>query len=276
MKELKCDLHIHSNLSDSDMKIEEIFKVASQKNLSTLSITDHDSIEAIEEARKYSKIYNIELIEGIEISAQENNIEVHLLGYFIDSQNGKLKEALKDVKETRKERLLLMAQKLNKLGLKIDREELLSKINNNVPTRLHLGLYLLEKKVVSSLKGAFSKYLSPKSPAYVCRFKFSVKEAISLIKEAKGLAFLAHPHFLPQQEWIEKFISFGLDGLEVVYPRLSTKKSAFYENFTVKYDLLKSGGSDAHGTYKEFTEVGAIAIPYEWIERMREVLNAKR
>jgi hypothetical protein len=275
MKELRCDLHIHSNFSDSDMEIEEIFKIASEKGISVLSITDHDSVEAIEEAKKYSKIYNIELIEGIEISAQEDDVEVHLLGYFIDPQNEKLKEALKDVKEIRKERLLLMAKKINKLGIKIDEEELLSKINNNVPTRLHLGLYLLEKKVVSSLKEAFKKYLSPKSPAYVCRFKFSVKEAISLIKEAKGLVFLAHPHYLPQQDWIEKFISFGLDGLEVIYPRLSPQRSAFYQDLTNKYGLLKSGGSDAHGIYKEFTDVGGVTVSYEWIKRMKEVLDAK-
>jgi hypothetical protein len=272
----KCDLHIHSSFSDSDMEVEEIFKIASQKKLFALAITDHDTVEAIKKAKEYSKIYNVNLIEGIEISAQEENVEVHLLGYFINSENKRLKDALKNMKELRRERLLLMVDKLNNLGFKIDKEELLLKIKDAIPTRLHLGLYLVEKGFVSSLREAFYKYLSPGRYAYVARFKYSVKEAINLIKDAEGLAFLAHPHFLPKQNWIEKFISFGLDGLEVSYPRLSQERSHFYEDLVEKYKLLKSGGSDAHGTYKEFTEVGGVTISYNWVEKMKEVLYEYR
>jgi predicted metal-dependent phosphoesterase TrpH len=128
---------------------------------------------------------------------------------------------------------------------------------------------LVEKGFTKSLREAFSRYLSPGKPAYVGRFKYSVKEAIKLIKQSGGLAFLAHPHLLKQQSWIEEFVSYGLDGLEVVYPNFSDNRILRYKTLADKLRLLKSGGSDAHGSYKEFTEIGGIAVPYEWVQDMK-------
>lgn len=271
----KGDLHIHSVFSDSDAEIESIFKKARDKNLFCISVVDHDNVDGIDECRRLSNIYNIELIEGIELSAQNNDIEVHILGYFIDTNNKKLKDSLISVRELRKERLISMVDKLNALGLKIDKEELFCDIGGTIPTRLHLALYLVRKKIVFTLVEAFKKYLSPGRPAYVGRFKFSVKEAIQLIKDSGGMAFLAHPHYLPQQCWIDEFASYGLDGLETIYPRLSEKRILFCLEKAKKLELLKSGGSDSHGSYKEFTEVGGVTIPYEWVEEMKSRLVAR-
>lgn len=266
----KCDLHIHSAHSDSDTTIEDIFKAAKEKELSCIAITDHDTVEGMKEAAKFSEIYNIELIEAIELSAQNDNMEVHILGYFIDSKDVKLISALADVKESRRERLILMVEKLNSLGAKVDKEELLLKIGNTIPTRLHLGLHLVQKGVVNSLREAFKRYLSPRSPVYISRFKYSVKEAIALIKDCGGYAFIAHPHFLPEQSWVNEFLLYGADGLEVIYPRLSAGKTAYYSNIADKHGVLKSGGSDAHGSYKEFTRIGGVTIPYLWVEEMKQ------
>lgn len=271
----QCDLHIHSIFSDSDSTPENIFKAAVQKELSCIAITDHDTISGIKDAIEYSKFYKIELVEAIELSAQHKGIEIHLLGYFINSQDTKLQSALANIRELREERLLAMVKKLNALGMKVDSEELKLKIRNTIATRLHLGLYLLEKRVVSSLLEAFRRYLSPGKPGYVARFKYSVKEAIELIKASGGLAFLAHPHIISDQSWIEEFITLGLDGLEVVYPRMHEIKRLVYTNMVAKFGLLRSGGSDAHGSYKEFTEVGGVTIPYEWVEEMKERIAQK-
>jgi predicted metal-dependent phosphoesterase TrpH len=270
-----CDLHIHSNFSDSDMDLESIFTQASAKKLRCIAITDHDTVDAIGPARLYSKTHNIELIEGIELSAQHEEVEIHILGYFIDSENKKLRDELANIKELRRERLLDMATVLNSLGVKVEKDELLSKIVTNMPTRLHLGLYLVEKGITKSLREAFKKYLSPGKPAYKARFKYSVKEAAELIKLCGGLSFLAHPHMIPNQSWVEKFISFGVDGLELVYPNMSQQKHNFYQEMILKHKLLRSGGSDAHGSYKEFTQIGSVTIPYAWVLDMRERI-AKR
>ncbi|MBU0694058.1 MAG: PHP domain-containing protein [Candidatus Omnitrophica bacterium] len=269
MEEKRCDLHIHSIFSDSDTDIEGIFKAAKAKGLTCLAITDHDTVRGIETAKIYSKIYNIELVEAIELSAQEQAVEFHILGYFIDSEDKKLTEDLIEVEKLRRERFLIMVEKLNSLGIKIEKEEILSKVKGAIPTRLHLGMYLVEKKIVGFLWEAFKKYLSPGKPAYAAHFKYSVKEAIHLIKDCQGLAFLAHPQPFCTQPRIEEFISYGLDGLEVVYPRFSRAKISLYEGVADKAGLLKSGGSDAHGSYKEFTEIGGVTIPYLWVEEMK-------
>lgn len=266
----KCDLHIHSNYSDSDADIESIFKDAAAAGLSCIAITDHDTVSGLSKARVLSEAYGIELIDAIELSAQHNETEVHILGYFIDINDEKLKLELAHMRELRMERLIWMVDKLNSLGMKVDKQELLSGIKIAVPTRLHLALYLKEKGKVGSLKEAFRKYLSPGKPAYRSRFKYSVKEAVSFIKSCKGLAFLAHPHVIPNQSWIEEFISFGIDGLESIYPSMSTVKRLLYRDMALKHGLLQSGGSDVHGSYKEFIKMGEVTIPYSWVEKMKE------
>jgi len=265
-----CDLHIHSNYSDSDAAVEEIFKEASSKKICCLSVTDHDNIDGLDEAKHFSQYYGVELVEGIELSTYYDNSEVHILGYFINTQSLSLKNELSAIRELRRERIIAMADKLNSLGVKVDKEKLFLKIRHAIPTRLHLALYLCQMGAVSSLWEAFKRYLSPGKPAYVGRFKYSVKEGIQLIKNNMGLAFLAHPYILPDISWVDEFASFGLDGLEIFYPRISEEKISLYSKIADRLSLLKSGGSDAHGSFKKFTEIGRATIGYEWVAKMKE------
>ena len=275
MQDKKCDLHIHSVFSDSDAPIEGIFKEASRKNINCVAIADHDTVDGIVQARLCSKTYDVELVEAVELSAKYKDFEIHILGYFINPDNKKLRSELAHMDQLRRERLLWMSAKLNSLGVVVDSEELFSNIKDAIPTRLHLGLYLLKKGRVHSLKEAFRKYLSPGRPAYKQYFKQSVKETIALIKGAGGLAFLAHPHIIPNQSFVEEIISEGIDGLELVYPSMSAAKSSLYRNIVCKRGLLKSGGSDVHGSYKRFVELGEVTVPYAWIEEMKKALNLK-
>ena len=270
MKDKRCDLHIHSKFSDSDTEVEDIFKQAREKGLSCISITDHDTIDGISPALICSKAYNIELIEGVELSAEYKEAEVHILGYFVNFNDERLNSVLSNLKKLRKERILVMTDRLSSLGVKVDEEELVSKIGESIPTRLHLGLHLVEKGGAKSLKDAFRKYLSPGKPGYISSFKYSVKEVIRLIKDCGGLAFLAHPHIIADQSWIEEIIKLGIDGLELVYNTMPAVKSSLYKEMASKFSLLKSGGSDAHGTYKKFTEVGGVNIPYGWVQEMKQ------
>ncbi len=276
MKDKECDLHIHSNFSDSDAELETIFKQAREKGLACIAVTDHDTLDGMNSARAYSESYGIELVEGLELSAEHKGTEVHILGYFVDSENEKLKAELAQIKELRRERILWMGEKLNSLGVKVDIEDLFLKIKGAIPTRLHLALYLLEKGKVKTLRQAFQKYLSPGQPAYSARFKYSVEEAIQLIRKSGGLSFIAHPHVIPDQSWVEEFISLGVDGLETVYPTMSFAKSSLYKNMAIKFRRLQSGGSDAHGSYKEFVGVGQVSIPYAWVEDMKSRLGSEK
>ena len=162
-----------------------------------------------------------------------------------------------------------MAEILASLGLNVDSKELMSRIADTIPTRLHLALYLRDKGIVSSLVEAFRKYLSPGKPAYRAHFKYSVKEACALIKKYQGLSFLAHPHMIANQAWVEEFIASGINGLEIAYSTMSKAKKLLYTGMAEKFNLLKCGGSDSHGSYKEFTQIGMVTVPYQWVEEMK-------
>ena len=128
----KCDLHIHSSFSDSDTGVEEVFKQAKAQSLRCIAIADHDSVDGITQAEVLSQSYGIELIPAIELSARQGDNEVHILGYFIDHNNRKLKDALAGMKELREERLLFMVDKLNSLGVEVDKNELLFKVKEAI------------------------------------------------------------------------------------------------------------------------------------------------
>ena len=273
MENKKCDLHIHSNFSDSDADVESIFKQADEKQLSCISITDHDTVSSIYLAREYSKIYNIEIIEGVEFSARHKDGEVHILAYFIDTENSNLCEKLKIIKNVRIKRFSSMIGKLNDLGLRVDEQELMLSIGESIPSRLHLGLYLVKKGLVPSMSQVFGKYLGIGKPAYEAGFKFLVEDIVDLVKECGGVSFLAHPHILPNQDWVTEIINLGVDGLEIAYHNMSLVKKLLYQNMVSKKGLLRCGGSDVHGSYKEFIKMGDITIPYKWVREMKHRLG---
>ena len=162
-----------------------------------------------------------------------------------------------------------MGERVTSLGMKVDINELLNKVKDRMPTRLHLAVYMEEKGFVSSVWEAFVKYLSVGKPAYVGRFKLSVEEAIEMIVSAGGVPVLAHPHFLPDEKWIEEFAQKGIRGIEVIYPKYTPEKIARYSRIAENLGLLKSGGSDCHGKYKRFTRIGGVIIPYRWVEDLK-------
>jgi len=270
-----CDLHIHSTYSDSDATVESIFQAAKEKRLRAIAITDHDTMDGMEEALRCSREYGIEIIKGLELSTEHEDIEVHILGYFGDHVASDFLAGLVDIKRLRTERLTAMADKLNGIGIKVDNAELFDSIKDNIPTRLHLALYLKAKGYVVSLVEAFKRFLAPGKPGYVSRFRYSVHDAIAAINNAGGIAFLAHPHYLPKKEWIDQFASWGLSGIEVVYPRLSAATIAKAADNACRLGLLKSGGSDAHGSYKDFTSVGGVEVPYEFAQAIKERIHQK-
>jgi predicted metal-dependent phosphoesterase TrpH len=272
-----CDLHIHSTFSDSDETVEDIVEKACQKKLFCISLTDHDTVDGLTLARDCCQRNNIEFIEGIEITAEHKDIEIHVLGYFIDPKNNALQKELAKIRVLRTERLLAIAQKLNDIGVSVDKDELLALIGESLPTRLHLGMYLVDKGIAKNLRQVFRKYLSQDSQAYVPRLKYSAKEAIDVIHNAGGFACLAHPQLVRDQSLIEEFVRYGLDGIEVVYPGFSKNTILFYETMANKLGLFKVGGSDAHGSYKTHTSVGEVSVPYEWADKMHKAwLKSKK
>ncbi|MDD5070600.1 MAG: PHP domain-containing protein [Candidatus Omnitrophica bacterium] len=268
-----CDLHIHSTHSDSALTVKEIIEKANIRGLRAIALTDHDTVSGLDEAKDLGSSRGIEVISGIEISAQHFDSEIHILGYFIDHNAPEIKSAVATIGKYRLERILKMLEKLNELGVALSQELLLARIKDSIPTRLHLGLALIEAGYGTNLSKVFKKYLSPGRPAYISRFKYSVKDACDLIKSAGGLPFLAHPHIIRDQSWVEEFIAFGIAGLEIEYFKMPAVKRMVYNNMLKKYDLLRSGGSDAHGKYKPFIDIGDIPVSYDCVLDMKKRLK---
>ena len=265
-----ADLHIHSIYSDGSLSVKGVFQEAKDAGLKCISLTDHDTMGGIKYAKILGASYGIELISGIEFSAQYGNREVHILGYMIDDDSKEINAVVSELKMIRMDRIRKMSSKLNSLGLKIEKDDLDSIIKDAVPTRLHLALCMVKKGYSSSVRDAFKKYLSYGKPAYISRFRYSVKEAIDILKKSRGMAFLAHPHLLPIKEWIHDFADWGIDGIEVMYPGYSPEVTDRFSKIAAQYGLLKSGGSDSHGVYKDFTAIGNIKIPYEWVQKIKD------
>lgn len=266
-----ADLHIHTHFSDSTFSPEEVVRLAHKNNLSAISITDHDTVEAIDSCEKIAEEFSIEIIPGIELTAEVDKREVHILGYFIDYQDERLLSKLKELRRARINRIYEMVDKLKQQGIKkIDADEIICKAGTAAVGRVHLALAMKKHNLVSSVTEAFRKYIGDNCPAYVSKFRLSPKEAIKLVLQAKGIPVLAHPYDLGRDELIPSFAADGLKGLEVYYPGYTQAIISHYKRICKKYRLLTTGGSDDHGEAKSKILMGKIKVAYELVERLKK------
>ncbi len=265
-----ADLHIHTHYSDSTSSPEEVVKEAHACGLSCIAITDHDTVDGIDPTREAAKAYSLEVISGIELSSEINGKDIHVLGYCFNDKDSGLIEHLKIIQSFRVERMRKMIEKLRELGIKnIELEEVCSLAKSSAVGRPHLAAVLVEKGIVTDRQTAFNKYLSDNGAAYVPKYKQSPQDAIQLIRKLGGVAVLAHPALTQVDQLIPQFVEAGLKGLEVYYANTSKAIIHFYEGLAQKYNLLMTGGSDAHGKSKRNTCIGKIKIPYELVEKLK-------
>lgn len=269
----KADLHIHTKCSDGIFSPKEIVVRAAASGLSAISITDHDSVAGIDEAKPLATTKGIELIPGVEMSSTYKNHDIHVLGYFFDYQHSELKRYLDHCRHLRTERAERMVSKLEKMGVKICIEQIILKAQNGSVGRPHIAAVLQDGGYVKSFSEAFSKYLGAHSPAYVKSIETHPAEIIKLINDAGGLSFLAHPAQNVPDEILKQLITFGLDGIEIVHPSHDAYKQNYYREIANEYFLLFSGGSDYHGLKEHDNQTfGSITIPYKWVSKMKRRL----
>jgi len=249
----KTDLHMHSYHSDGYHAPEILIDKAKNQGIKILSITDHDSLNGIEEATEYAKKIGIEVIPGVEISTDIRDTEVHILGYFVDPKNKDLEHYLHFFREERYKRAIRMVKKLNILGLDITMDDVLVFAKDSAIGRPHIAQALLAKGQVKSFFEAFYKYIGNHAPAYERKVHLSPQSAFKIINDAGGLAFIAHPGNMPEI-LIKELIDAGVDGIEVIHPSHSPEQVKFYRGIVIEYFLLESGGSDYHGGKREDDE----------------------
>lgn len=265
-----ADLHVHSLASDGTCTPKELVKEGVKHKLSAIAIVDHDTVEAIAQANESAQGTDLEIIPGIELTAQHENREVHILGYFLDYKNNALLETLKLLQQNRISRAYKIIHNLEGLGIKLNPETVFNISGNATVGRMHIARALVKDGHVNSVSEAFFKYIGDSSPAYVLGFRLSPREAIKIINDAGGVAVLAHPYILHDDALVAEFVNDGLEGLEVYYPEHSQSMVNFYLDLARRLNLLITGGSDFHGQAKPEIKLGMVKIPFELVEKLRQ------
>ena len=255
------DLHTHSSYSDGSLSPRQLVQLAKKRGLRAIALTDHDTVAGVEEALEAGNELGVEVVPGVEISAQHPPGTMHILGYYINASNGRLLEALKKLQQARAARNPKIIERLQALGLEISTTEVLDLSAGQVG-RPHIARALVNKGYVSSIDQAFSLYLKKGAVAYVEKFRFPPKETIAAIREAGGIAVLAHPFTLGMERPEELFQllvelrEMGLEGVEVYYPDHSKEKAVLYEDVAKRLGLVCTGGSDFHGNFRDHSYLG--------------------
>jgi len=274
------DLHCHSTASDGTLAPRDVVRLAKQNNLTALALTDHDTVAGCEEAGDEAKKLGIDFLCGIEISAEfPHPGTMHILGYGVDPNNPALKNLTETLLAGRDNRNPRIVAKLNEMGVAVTMEEWENEAKGNVLGRPQLAAILMRKGYVSSIKQAFDKYIGQGAPAYFDKERLTPKQALERIGAAGGIAVLAHPIQLrtendAQLETIVKnLVDDGLAGLEIIH---SDHDAAWVEKVSRladKHGLVKTGGSDFHGSNKKDINLGIAngrRIPRELFDRLIE------
>ncbi len=264
----QIDLHVHSTFSDGTMTPTQLVDYAIKKNLSAIAITDHDTVDGIDEALSYAYFLseNIDtpvpkIIPGIELSTEYNNKDIHILGLYIDYNSKQFKEYLADFASSRDARNRQMCSLLCDFGIIISYEELIEANPNSVITRAHFGKMMYQKGYVKSIKEAFERYIGDNAPCFVPRTKVDPQKAIRLISNAGGFPVLAHPVLYKMgKEALETLIislkKEGLKGIEALYSTYTKSDERNIRRLAEKYSLICTGGSDFHGSNKPDIDLG--------------------
>lgn len=273
MDAYKVDFHIHTHYSDGRATPVEIVKKAKELEYDMIAITDHDGVDGIKEALIAGETAEIKVVPGIELATEtEEGIGLHILGYYFDHENPHLKAVLAVLKERRDTRNRKLIGVLNDMGYEITMEDLENKQPNGFIGKPVIARVLEEKGYVSYFKDAFKKgqFLESDEAKAVKKEKIQASEAIELIKEAGGIAVLAHPIQTKgigekgSDEFYEKLDSIirtlkkqGLKGLECYHPDQNHEQTMKFIEMAEKYHLHITRGSDFHG--KDFAEADPTA-----------------
>lgn len=258
------DLHTHSTYSDGTFSVKELIDRAHEKGLAAIALTDHDTVDGIDEAIEYAaeKYPDLEVIPGIEFSTENEGKEVHVVGLYIDYHDKEFIDGLSAFIDSRIGRNIKMCKKLSEeAGIPISYEVLTEEYPGTVITRAHFAKFMVENGYVNSRNEVFDRYIGDHAPYYVEREKISPEDAINSILKAKGVPILAHPIlYRLSDERLEALVSklkdAGLVGIEAIYSTYELRDERQIKELAKKYDLLVSGGSDFHGANKPDIDLG--------------------
>lgn len=287
------DLHTHSTRSDGTLTPAELIRYAAQKGLAAIALTDHDTIDGIEEAVQAARSLSSqdpdalvpEVIPGVELSTEYRGKDIHIVGLFIDWQNREFADRLRGFADARIYRNRKMCSLLTENGCPVSYEDLEAAFPDTVITRAHFAQYLLDRGMISSIDEAFRKLIGDDCPCFVPREKITPHDAVRFLLRFGGVPILAHPLQYKMGETeldalAASLTGLGLDGIEVYYSTHRQADTANLSRIAEKYGLLLSGGSDFHGTRKQNLDLGTgyghLYVPDSILPPIRERALTRR
>lgn len=259
----RADLHLHTTASDGTYTPAQVVEFARRCGLAAIAVTDHDTFAGVGPAQAASG-RDVEVIAGVEITAEYQGRELHLLGYFVDPYYPPLVVALAEIRQARVERFAAMVERLRRLGVSVTVDE----IDADAVGRRHLAELLVRQGKAGSIREAFQRWLRDGTEVVVAKKRLPVAEAIGLVRAAGGVATWAHPTYdgsTPGR--VAELAAVGLGGIEVEYPETTNSHKNALRALASRHDLAVTGGSDCHGPGKR--EVGACTISDDQLEQLR-------
>ena len=267
----RADLHTHTTASDGTLSPAEHVRWAASTGLAALGITDHDTIAGWPEALAAASEVGIEIVPGCELSTEVEKTEVHILAYYFDPENPAMAELLQRMRGGRRARAREAVQKLHQLGYTQVSLDRILEMGGESVGRPHIAREMVAAGVVRTLEEAFERFLSRGRPAYVPRPRLTPEEAIRVIKEAGGVAVVAHPGLIHDDKWVRAFIAEGVDGLEAYHTDHSESQRQFYARWAADAGLICTGGTDSHGPKGTRTILpGSVNVSMETVTRLKQ------
>jgi len=271
----EADLHCHTSASDGLLTPRQLVQLAAERKIRAVGITDHDTIQGWAEAELAGSEYGVDVLRGIELNTDWNGIEVHILGYQINAESTYLHERLKYLRMARQQRMLEILERLYELGIVLTANDIQEFAQGESTGRPHIAQALVKHGYVSNNREAFTRYLAQGAPAYVPRFKLTPEEGIQLVRQAEGVAVLAHPGVHRLEVGVPAWVGVGLQGIEVRHSEHGPAEEERCRTVAEQYGLLMTGGSDFHGeARKPGVELGGWGVKLDVVREIRLLARA--
>lgn len=271
-----ADLHSHSNASDGSDPPARVVERAAAAGLKVLALTDHDTVAGVREAQEAGRKFDVQIIEGAELTCYVQGKEVHVLGYGIDIDSDELNSHCEEFQKARIERARQIGDRLADAGVPVDMDKVMAEADGGVVGRPHVANALIEAGHVADFQEAFDRYLAEGKPACVPKMQVTAKQCVDVIRNAGGVAIMAHPNLGPRVDQIPALIEAGAAGIEVWHSAHDQEGTDKLFVLAEQHGWQKTGGSDCHGSIKGMGPIlGDFGLQEEGWKKFESYLNAR-
>lgn len=274
----RCDLHTHTQASDGMQPPADNVRLAKEKGLSAIAITDHDTVAGVVEALEAGEEYGVTVIPGVEISTRAKGKDIHVLGYYVDYLDETFLKRLAELRDTRQLRNGKILKRLQELGIAITFDEVVLGLGRELKPdesvgRPHIADVLVQKGYATDMRDAFDRYLAEGAAAFVSEPRISPEDACVWIREAGGSPVLAHPGLYKDDGLVRDIIkSANPVGIEVYHSDHGTEEEVRYLAMAEEFGLVVTAGSDYHGARQGVVfhgDIGSVTISVDVLGQLQ-------